>query len=683
MDNSTPSFIAFGSLTPWPTPTELTQLREALLKVQELQSMCEALKELPKLWDTLSNHDSSLQKVEGALAAEQLSQWLLTGQAPTRDFARNNILSLPFTILSHISDYYAQFHQKESNFTLTKVEGFCAGLLSALAVRSAESHSQVGSHGALSILLAFSVGAYVDMDALQHGQTTCLAVRCKAPATLDTVRDTLKDYDSAYLSVIRNANEATITVPSFCAAQISRRLSADGISVMDTGLTGRYHSQSHSLAPGQINSAFTELGYNLTNDAKKAVHGIMIEVSDWSAQFEAANISQNDVVLTIGDAVKCSLPRNTKTIGNDKGKQSTEDLLADYPANAIAVVGMSCKLPGADSVEEFWQLLTSGKSMVEQVPEGRWPELAATRGNSKTKKYWGNFFKDIDAFDHRFFKKSAREAASMDPQQRLLLQAAYEVLESSGYYQPSPNSPSSSAKARDIGCYIGLCAVDYDMNTTCHAPNAFSTLGTLRAFLSGKLSHFFGWSGPSLTFDTACSSSAVAIHTACRALQAGECSQALAGGVALFTSPYLYENLAAAHFLSPTGATKPFDSKADGYCRGEGLGLVMLKKLSNAVADGDDVLAVIGGSAINQNDSCVPITVPNAPSQQNLYQNAAKQAGIKPQQVSFVEAHGTGTPVGDPIEMDSIRNVFGGSNRRNQLVVSSVKGNIGHLEGAS
>lgn len=194
---------------------------------------------------------------------------------------------------------------------------------------------------------------------------------------------------------------------------------------------------------------------------------------------------------------------------------------------------------------------------------------------------------------------------------------------------------------------------------------------------------YFGWSGPSLVFDTACSSSAVAIHTACAALQAGECSQAVAGGVTLITSPYLYENLAAAHFLSSTGATKPFDAAADGYCRGEGVGLVVLKRLADARRDGDNILGVIAGSAVNQNANCVSITVPHSTSQSSLYSRVAKQAGINPHHLTFVEAHGTGTPVGDPIEMESIRQVFGGPKRTSPLFVSSVKGNIGHLEGAS
>ncbi|KAH8883265.1 ketoacyl-synt-domain-containing protein, partial [Thozetella sp. PMI_491] len=403
------------------------------------------------------------------------------------------------------------------------------------------------------------------------------------------------------------------------------------------------------------------------------------------------------LVLAVGaDAVPLSVSRALRVIRlpvSPRGKTEPPEASADalYPPDAIAVIGMSCKLPGADSMGEFWQLLTEGKSMVERVPANRWPESSRPGSNNSNnnnnsrsssggavKTYWGNFVRGYDEFDHRFFKKSSREAASMDPQQRLLLQAAYEAMASSGYFTPRP-----VARPADVGCYLGLCAVDYDSNVGSHAPNAFSTLGTLRAFLSGKISHFFGWQGPSLTFDTACSSSAVAIHTACRAIQAGECSQALAGGVALFTSPYLFENLSAAHFLSPTGATKPFDARADGYCRGEGLGLVVLKRLSAAVADGDEILAVLGGSAINQNANCVPITVPNAPSQGALYLQVAKLARVQPQDVSLVESHGTGTPVGDPIEMDSIRAVFGGAHRRHPLLVSSVKGNIGHLEGAS
>lgn len=350
-----------------------------------------------------------------------------------------------------------------------------------------------------------------------------------------------------------------------------------------------------------------------------------------------------------------------------------------YPDNAIAVIGMACKFPGADSVEQFWQVLESGRSELSQIPASRFETQKLRRSTDNDPEFWGNFIRDADAFDHRFFKKSSREAAAMDPQQRLLLQVAYETLESSGYF----SGTFSAHHATDVGCYIGACSSDYNDNVASHPPSAYSSLGTLRAFMSGKISHYFGWTGPSLTVDTACSSSAVAIHTACRAIDAGECSEALAGGASIFTSPNFYQNLAAASFLSPTGATKPFDAAADGYCRGEGIGFVHLKRLSAATADGDNVLGVIAGSAVNQNQNCTAITVPHHGSQIGLYNRVCSMAGLAPSSVSFVEAHGTGTPVGDPIEFESIRQVFGGGHRKEPLHVASVKGNIGHLEGAS
>jgi acyl transferase domain-containing protein/acyl carrier protein len=316
--------------------------------------------------------------------------------------------------------------------------------------------------------------------------------------------------------------------------------------------------------------------------------------------------------------------------------------------------------------------------MCTTIPEERFKTIGLRRSEDGKLKFFGNFVKDVDAFDHRFFKKSSREAASMDPQQRLLMEVAYQAVESAEY----TGTAGSKAK-RDIGCYIGACSNDYNDNVASHQPNAFSSLGTLRAFLSGKISHFFGWTGPSITYDTACSSSAVAIQAACTALQMGECSMALAGGVSFYTNPFFYQNLAAASFLSPTGPTKPFDAKGDGYCRGEGAGLVFLKPLSAAIADHDNIQGVIAAAAVNQNENSTSITVPHTGSQIELYQKVVSDSGLHAHDISYVEAHGTGTPAGDPREITSIREVFGGSDRTDTLVISSVKGNIGHLEGAS
>ena len=344
-----------------------------------------------------------------------------------------------------------------------------------------------------------------------------------------------------------------------------------------------------------------------------------------------------------------------------------------FSENDIAVVGMSCKVAGADNLEEYWKLLCEGKSQHREAPSDRFDFETPWREADPKRKWYGNFMHDHDMFDHKFFKKSPREIASTDPQQRHLLQIAYQAVEQSGYFH-------SSKSDKRVGCYVGVCATDYDNNVACNAPNAFSATGNLRGFIAGKVSHHFGWTGPGLTIDTACSSSAVAVHQACRAILSGECNAALAGGTHVMTNPTWFQNLAGASFLSTTGQCKPFDVKADGYCRGEGVAAVFLKKMSAAIRDGDQILGTIAGTAVQQNENCTPIFVPNAPSLSSLFQVVTSQAQLEPHQITVVEAHGTGTPVGDPAEYESIRKVFGGSVRSKPLMLSSVKGLVGHME---
>ncbi|ETS86538.1 hypothetical protein PFICI_00366 [Pestalotiopsis fici W106-1] len=347
----------------------------------------------------------------------------------------------------------------------------------------------------------------------------------------------------------------------------------------------------------------------------------------------------------------------------------------DIPSDAVAVVGMACKFPGAETLDEYWSILDAGESMLKDPPNNHLPTHNHPRSTEKS-VFHSNFLKDNSSFDNRFFKKSSREAASMDPQQRLLLEVSYQALESSGFF--GPRQPDL-----DVGCYIGVCASDYNDNVASHPPNAFSALGTLRAFAPGRVSHFFGLRGPSIALDTACSSSAVAIDAACKAILHGDCRSAIAGGVSVFSSPFFYQNLAAASFLSPTGASKSFDARADGYCRGEGVGLVVLKRLADAISDGDTVLGTILATSVRQSSNKVPITVPYSSSQTALYRKLLDSAGIVAEDVTFVEAHGTGTPVGDPLEYEAIKEVFAKKPRQEPLYFASVKGNIGHTEGAS
>ncbi|RYP63076.1 hypothetical protein DL770_009464 [Monosporascus sp. CRB-9-2] len=348
----------------------------------------------------------------------------------------------------------------------------------------------------------------------------------------------------------------------------------------------------------------------------------------------------------------------------------------DIPDSAVAIIGMACRYPEADSLEDFWDLINTGKCVIRQWPEERFKPSELLR--EPKGPFWGGYLRESDMFDHRFFKLSGREAKSMDPQQRVILQVAYEAMESAGYC-----GLRSDEFDREIGCYIGVANDDYDCNVASHEINAFSLTGTLRAFISGRVSHFFGWSGPSVTMDTACSASAVAIHTACRALQAGDCSVALAGGVCAMTSSRMTQNLIGAGFLSPTGKSKAFDVDADGYCRAEGAGLVVLRRLKDAVRHGDSILGVITGSAVNQGSNTSSIQVPDSISQLALYKKVLVASGTNPADVTYVEAHGTGTQVGDPVEFKSIRETFGGQHRKDAVFVGSVKDNIGHTEAAS
>lgn len=371
--------------------------------------------------------------------------------------------------------------------------------------------------------------------------------------------------------------------------------------------------------------------------------------------------------------------------GKDSQQSGPSRQNGNYSDTDIAIVGMSCKAAGADNLDEFWQVLSRGESQHRQIginDDERFSFKTPFRETDPKRKWFGSFMRDAESFDNKFFKMSPRESATVDPQQRQLLQVAYQAVEQSGYFQKS-RSTGSNAADQNIGCYIGLCGTDYENNIACHTANAFCATGNLEGFAAGKVSHHFGWTGPAMVIDTACSSSAVAIHLACQSILSGQCVGALAGGTAIMTSPYRFQNLAGASFLSQTGQCKPFDAKADGYCRGEGVGAVFLKKLSTAIADGDQVFGVIAATAVQQNQNCTPIFVPNSPSLSDLFGSVIKRAHADPSDISVVEAHGTGTAVGDPAEYESVRQVLASSDRVDPLILGSVKGFIGHTEPVS
>ncbi|MET0647638.1 MAG: amino acid adenylation domain-containing protein [Pyrinomonadaceae bacterium] len=348
----------------------------------------------------------------------------------------------------------------------------------------------------------------------------------------------------------------------------------------------------------------------------------------------------------------------------------------------IAVIGMGCRFPGgADSPEAYWRLLRDGADAVTEVPPARWDvdEFYDPDPERPGKMYTrhGGFLSNVDRFDAPFFRISPREAAAMDPQQRLLLQVSWEALEDA---QIPPDSLHGTA----TGVFVGVTTNDYAQLQMLDGGQSrldgyFFTGNPLNA-MAGRVSYFLGLHGPSLALDTACSSSLVSIHQACQSLRAGECDVALAGGVNLILSPATSIAVSCTRALAPDGRSKTFDAAADGFVRSEGCGVVVLKKLSDALAAGDRILAVVRGSAVNHDGASGGFTAPNGKAQEAVIRRAL--GGLAPAEVDYVEAHGTGTALGDPIEVRALAAVYGGG-RRGKLRIGSVKTNIGHAESAA
>lgn len=350
----------------------------------------------------------------------------------------------------------------------------------------------------------------------------------------------------------------------------------------------------------------------------------------------------------------------------------------------IAIIGVGCRFPGAKNPEAFWQLLCKGEDAITEVPADRWDVDAlydptpGSRGKMNTR--WGGFLEQVDQFDAQFFGIAPREAVYMDPQQRLLLEVAWEALENAGQV-------IEQLARTNTGVFIGIGNYDYCRlfaNRDLAHVNAYMGTGNALSIAANRLSYLFDFRGPSMAIDTACSSSLVAVHLACRSLRSGECNLCLVGGVSLILSPEASISFSHARMIAPDGRCKTFDARANGYVRGEGCGVVVLKRLSDALRDSDTIVAAIRGSAINQDGLSNGLTAPNGPSQEAVIRQALSNAGVTPAQIGYVELHGTGTSLGDPIEAKALGTVLA-TNRPpgNRCAVGSVKTNIGHLESAS
>lgn len=357
--------------------------------------------------------------------------------------------------------------------------------------------------------------------------------------------------------------------------------------------------------------------------------------------------------------------------GVDKKNQSTD----------IAIIGIACRFPGANNREAFWLNISQGVDSISEITPDRWdvskfysPERDA---KNKSISKWGGLLDRIDTFDASFFNISAREAQIMDPQQRLLLQEAWHCIEDSGIVLKELQEKITSV-------YIGVMANDYHLNLTTPGQeiNGYHCLGNYVGILANRLSYYFNFTGESEIIDAACASSLVAIHNGRRDLLAGQCAYALVGGVNVICHPWKYISFSHAHMLSPDGHCKTFDASANGYVPGEGVGLVLLETLENAIKNGHHIYGLVKGSAVHHSGRTKTITAPKIEAQKDVIQNALRNAHLSSEHITYVEAHGTGTSLGDPIEIAALTDAFD-TDKKNYCKIASVKTNVGHLEAAA
>ncbi|KAJ5795215.1 hypothetical protein N7457_001814 [Penicillium paradoxum] len=374
------------------------------------------------------------------------------------------------------------------------------------------------------------------------------------------------------------------------------------------------------------------------------------------------------------------------TIGDVKKESAGDNQSGRSEQSKIAIIGLSGRFPEAPDTEAFWDLLKKGLDVHREVPPERWDVKAHVDKEGKIRNtsqvQYGCWYKDAGMFDPRFFNMSPREALQADPAQRLALLTAYEAFEMAGFI---PDSTPSTQKNR-VGVFYGMTSDDYREVNSGQDIDTYFIPGGNRAFTPGRINYYFKFSGPSVSVDTACSSSLAAIHVACNSLWKNDCDSAIAGGVNILTNPDNHAGLDRGHFLSRTGNCTTFDDGADGYCRADGIGSIVLKRLEDAQADNDPIYGIIGGAYTNHSAEAVSITRPHVGAQSFIFDKLLNESNTDPKEVSYIEMHGTGTQAGDAVEMQSVLDVFAPDYRRGptqSLHLGSAKANIGHGESAS
>ncbi|KAL4875053.1 hypothetical protein BJY04DRAFT_233099 [Aspergillus karnatakaensis] len=714
MHKSNRTLLVFGPQALSLDRQAANKLRDEIKSSSQRAWIHETIAGLPALWTALCTTLPALADIlPGLERLQDLERILQDGAEEAKDdLLSYNIILTPLVVLTQLMDYgryLAADYQIDNGNTAI---GFCTGLLSTFAVVSSRTTEELAKYGAVAVRLAMLIGALVDaeetrQEALGNGRSASYSVAWNTKEQEERLREILShSHPEVYIAVRYDRSRATLTSSRRVAAAVIQELREAGLTAAEVQLQGRFHDPSvervhdtdklvelcdqlpelqFAAAPVMTHTSYTntDAGHPTTEANQLhqlAVRSMLVHHCDWYGTFtgfQASSPSAPARVMCFGSE-KCIPPtlvsqlqpvyQNPKMNASGKSSQGTTPAFPNVKEDEmIAVVGMAIKTAGADDTDEFAQMLRTGQPQHQAIKQEDIAFDTPWRDNTTSRTWYCNYLRDRSEFDHSFFRVSPREAAAMDPQHRLFLQAAYQATEQSGYFA-RPRVPEDPVGVFHVSCYD---------------PNAYTATGNLRAFIAGKVAHQFGWTGPAMSIDTACSSSAVAVHLACRSILSGECSAAIAGGVATMSSPFWFQNLASASFLSPTGQCKPFDEKGDGYCRAEGVGCVMLKKMKDAVADGDQILGCIAASAVHQNQNCTALVAPNKPSLSTLFRQVVEKSGVTPADISLVEAHGTGTAVGDPAEYGSIYQALDVSTRSKPLFLGSVKGHVGHTEAAA
>jgi hypothetical protein len=519
-----PTIALFGpQVTHW-THESLSTLQFALLQNPNLKFLIKILLKVSSIWPTISSY-CGISTFNGEDKLRKLEDFAAGKEIPDPTNLSNTILA-PLTVLFQVVDFTTNHCLSEFQAT----QGFCLGFLSAAALASSDNLPQFERNISNSLRLAACIGIIIDAENEAHAsldRAIAVSTFWKSPSGRASLEATMDLFPQAYISCLTDEQALTITLPTHNLSSFISHLTSAKISTTIINLDGCYHHSRHAkvaeklkklclgnseleLPPAEKLHMPLRTTADATLIATGALHDIAIDLilckrAHWfqTVKLTSTSLSLADKVNFVSLGKELCTPRS---LLSSKRNHPNSRLKHD---EEVAVVGMACRFPQADSLEEFWQLLSLGGTAIGKLPIERFNPAGISR-EPKLPTYWGNFLRRPEAFDHRFFGISGREAKSMDPQQRLALQVAYEALESSGYFS------SALEKESDVGCYLGVGAVDYEDNVASENANAFSAKGTLRAFITGRISHFFGWTGPSITFDTACSSSAVAIHTAAR-----------------------------------------------------------------------------------------------------------------------------------------------------------------------